>query len=74
MEKGEASELFGQESSTGVFKGVLSSVYQTYDRIELYNSNRKKVANLLYMITKDHPFVDGNFIIDNILDSKSKIE
>lgn len=77
MEKGEASELFGQESSTGVFKGILSSVYQTYDGIELYNSNRKKAANLLYMIIKDHPFVDGNkrigsiiflnFVINNLL-------
>jgi len=57
--KKEASDLFGQENSE-MFKGILGSIYQTFDGKELYLSLEEKAANLLYFIIKDHPFIDGN--------------
>ena len=55
----EASDLFGLENSDR-FKGILGSIYQTFDGNELYPSLEEKAAHLLYLIIKDHPFVDGN--------------
>jgi prophage maintenance system killer protein len=57
--KGEASELFGRERDES-FKGILRTVYQTFDSKELYASLEEKAAHLLYFIIKDHPFSDGN--------------
>ena len=57
--KKEASALFGQENSNR-FKSILGSIYQTFDKKELYPSLEEKAAPFLYFIIKDHPFVDGN--------------
>ena len=57
--KKEASTLFGQENSNR-FKAILRSIYQTFDKKELYPSLEEKAAHLLYFIIKDHSFVDGN--------------
>jgi death-on-curing family protein len=62
----EASDLFGQENSD-MFKGILGSIYQTFNRKELYHSLEEKAAHLLYFIIKDHPFVDGNKRISSFL-------
>lgn len=64
--KKEASDLFGQENSNK-FKGILGSIYQTFNRKELYPSLEEKGAHLLYFIIKDHPFVDGNKRIASFL-------
>ena len=64
--KKEASDLFGQENSDK-FKGILGSIYQTFNRKELYSSLEEKAAHLLYFIIKDHPFVDGNKRIASFL-------
>jgi len=64
--KKEASDLFGQENSDK-FKGILGSIYQTFNRKELYPSLEEKAAHLLYFIIKDHPFVDGNKRIASFL-------
>ena len=64
--KKEASNLFGQENSDK-FKGILGSIYQTFNRKELYSSLEEKAAHLLYFIIKDHPFVDGNKRIASFL-------
>lgn len=64
--KKEASDLFGQENSDK-FKGILGSIYQTFNRKELYPSLEEKGAHLLYFIIKDHPFVDGNKRIASFL-------
>ena len=42
------------------FKGIIATLYQTFDGQELYSSVEEKAANLLYLIIKDHPFYDGN--------------
>jgi death-on-curing family protein len=64
--KKEASDLFGKENSNR-FKGILESIYQTFDKKELYHSLEVKAAHLLYFIIKDHPFVDGNKRIASFL-------
>ena len=59
MEKGEATELFGQEKA-GEFKGNLLNIYQTFGGVDLLPSLEQKASNLLYYIIKGHPFNDGN--------------
>ena len=59
IEKKEASEFFGQENGEKL-KGIMGSVYQTFDKKELYPSIEEKSAHFLYFIIKDHPFIDGN--------------
>jgi prophage maintenance system killer protein len=53
------NELFGREKDES-FKSSISTIYQTYDRVDLYPSIEEKAANLLYFITKNHSFTDGN--------------
>ncbi len=53
------SDLFGNEKDDS-FKGCLGSIYQSFGGIDLYPSVEEKAANLLYFITKDHAFSDGN--------------
>ncbi len=53
------SELFGHEKDDS-FKSSLSTIYQTYDGKDLYPSIEEKAANLLYLIVKNHSFIDGN--------------
>jgi death-on-curing family protein len=55
----KAVGLFGQEYP-GKFEGIIKGLYQTFDSKELYKSLEEKAAHLLYFLTKDHPFVDGN--------------
>ena len=49
------------------FKGILGSIYQTFNGNELYPSLEEKSAHLLYLIIKDHPFVYGNKRIASLL-------
>ncbi len=53
------STLFGNEKD-GMFKSALGAVYQCFGGKELYPSPQEKAANLLYLITKNHGFSDGN--------------
>jgi death-on-curing family protein len=66
ISKKEASELFGLDSK-GKLKGIIETIYQTFDGKELYPSLEEKAAHLLYFIIKDHPFVDGNKRIASFL-------
>jgi death-on-curing family protein len=54
-----ASGLFGKEKDKS-FKSAVANIYQTFGKKELYPSIEEKAANLLYMIIKNHGFVDGN--------------
>jgi prophage maintenance system killer protein len=51
--------LFGKEKDNS-FKSSISTIYQTFDGKDLYPSIEEKAANLLYLVTKNHSFVDGN--------------
>jgi len=66
IEKNEASDLFGREVNNK-FRPIIGTIYQTFDRKELYPTIEEKSANLLYLTIKDHPFVDGNKRIASFL-------
>ncbi len=53
------SELFGREKDES-FISSISTVYQTFEGVDLYPSIEEKAANLLYFITKNHSFSNGN--------------
>lgn len=55
----DKGDLFGLEKSDS-FKSAIETIYQTFDGQELYPSLEDKAANLLYLITKNHAFADGN--------------
>jgi len=55
----QVSELFGIERNNE-FKGIVESIYQSFDGVEVYPSIEEKAAHLLYFIIKNHPFMDGN--------------
>ena len=59
MRFGNESELFGKEKDDS-FKGSIGNIYQSFDGNDLYPSLEEKAANLLYFITKNHSFADGN--------------
>jgi len=56
---GESVDLFGKEKDKS-FKSSLSTIYQTFEKKELYPSIEEKAAHLLYFVIKNHSFVDGN--------------
>ena len=53
------SVLFGNEKDDS-FKSSMGQIYQTFDGTELYPSVEEKAAMLLYLVTKNHSFSDGN--------------
>jgi len=58
-EKFGGSALFGHEKDNS-FKSSIGQIYQTFDGEELYPSVEEKAAMLLYLVTKNHSFSDGN--------------
>ncbi|HOW59401.1 MAG TPA: RhuM family protein [Candidatus Omnitrophota bacterium] len=57
--KFRGSPLFGQEKDES-FRSSLETIYQTFGHRELYPTLEEKAAHLLYFVTKNHSFVDGN--------------
>ena len=53
------SVLFGNEKDES-FKSSIGQIYQTFGGSELYPSVEEKAAMLLYLVTKNHSFSDGN--------------
>lgn len=53
------SSLFGNEKDVS-FKSSIGTIYQTFGGNELYPSIEEKAAMLLYLVTKNHSFSDGN--------------
>lgn len=58
-EKFGKSCLFANEKDDS-FKSSIGQIYQTFDGAELYPSIEEKAAMLLYLVTKNHSFSDGN--------------
>jgi len=54
-----SSNLFGNEKDQS-FDSSINTIYQTFDCKELYPSVEEKAAMLLYPVTKNHSFSDGN--------------
>ena len=59
MRFGNESELFGKEKDDS-FKGSIGNIYQSFGGQEIYPTLEEKAANLLYFVTKNHSFFDGN--------------
>jgi death-on-curing family protein len=53
------SDLFGKEKDDS-FRSSVSTIYQTFGKVDLYPSIEEKAANLLYLVVKNHSFFDGN--------------
>jgi prophage maintenance system killer protein len=59
MRFGAESDWFGNEKDES-FNASIGTIYQTFDGHDVYKSTQEKAANLLYFITKNHSFTDGN--------------
>ncbi|MBR5433560.1 MAG: virulence protein RhuM/Fic/DOC family protein [Bacteroidales bacterium] len=59
MRFGDESSLFGKEKDDS-FKGSIGNIYQSFGGSDVYPSLEEKAANLLYFVTKNHSFIDGN--------------
>lgn len=53
------SNIFALERNQGL-KTIIESIYQSFFGEDLYKTIEEKAANFLYLITKDHVFIDGN--------------
>ena len=53
------SDLFALERNQGL-KSIIENIYQSFDGKDLYPTIEEKAANFLYLITKNHTFIDGN--------------
>lgn len=86
MKFGDESDLFGKEKDDSL-KGSTGNIYQSFGGTEIYESLEEKAANLLYFVTKNHSFFDGNkriaatmflYFLDKnaalFVDGKKKIE
>ena len=56
---GSSSNLFGVERDKGL-ESIIGNIYQTFGNKDIYPSIEEKSANFLYLIVKNHVFVDGN--------------
>lgn len=59
MRFGDESVVFGNEKDDS-FKGSIGNIYQSFGGIDVYPTLEEKAANLLYFVTKNHSFSDGN--------------
>lgn len=55
----EESNLFALEKDKGL-EAIIGDIYQTFDGIDVYKTLEEKASNFLYMIVKNHVFIDGN--------------
>lgn len=55
----EKSDIFAIERNKGL-QSIIGNIYQTFDGNDVYKSIEEKAANFLYMIVKNHVFIDGN--------------
>jgi death-on-curing family protein len=53
------SDLFALERDKGL-QAIIGTIYQSFDGQDLYPSIQEKAANFLYLIIKNHTFIDGN--------------
>ena len=53
------SDLFTLERNQGL-KAIIGNIYQSFDGKDLYPTVEEKASNFLYLITKNHTFIDGN--------------
>lgn len=59
MKRDFSSSVFGEKKDDG-FSSAISQIEQSFGNSYLYPSVEEKAAMLLYLIIKNHAFVDGN--------------
>jgi len=82
MKNDNDSLLFGRQKESS-FISCIETIYQTYNGKNLYQTIEEKASVLLYLIVKNHTFIDGNkrigaliflyYLNKNNLLSKSKV-
>ena len=55
----EESDLFALERNKGL-QSIINNIYQTFEGKDMYFSIEEKASNFLYLIVKNHVFIDGN--------------
>ncbi|MBR0350654.1 MAG: virulence protein RhuM/Fic/DOC family protein [Clostridia bacterium] len=55
----EKSDIFGVERDKGL-ESIINNIYQGFGGQDIYKSIEEKAANFLYLIVKNHVFIDGN--------------
>lgn len=55
----DKGDLFGLEKNDS-FKSAIATIYQSFGGVDFYPTLEDKAANLLYLITKNHAYADGN--------------
>ena len=55
----EKSDLFALERNKGL-EAIICNIYQTFNGNDVYPTLEEKASNFLYMIVKNHVFIDGN--------------
>lgn len=55
----EESDIFAMERDKGL-ASIIGNIYQTFGGKDVYSSIEEKASNFLYMIVKNHVFIDGN--------------
>ena len=55
----EKSEIFGIERDKGL-ESIINNIYQSFGGQDIYKSIEEKSANFLYLVVKNHVFIDGN--------------
>ena len=55
----EESDIFALERNKGL-SSVINNIYQSFGGVDVYSSIEEKAANFLYLIIKNHIFIDGN--------------
>ncbi len=53
------SSLFALERNMGL-KEIIGTIYSTFNGKDLYSTIEEKASNFLYLIIKNHVFIDGN--------------
>ena len=56
----ESSEIFGVERPGFSLESIVLNIYQSFAGEEIYPTVEDKIANLLYLVVKNHVFIDGN--------------
>ena len=59
MKESNNSKVFALEKENGL-ESIINNIYLSYDNKDLYPTIEEKASNFLYLIIKNHIFIDGN--------------
>ena len=69
----EESNLFAIERDKGL-SSIINNIYQSFDGKDVYKSIEEKASNFLYLIVKNHTFIDGNKRVAMLFANKIMID